>query len=960
MNRYNSLKLSLPRPGPAALRKTIPWLVVALLMAAFAIRVYQLGASDLTFDEAASAFIADKPYGEMLTYLRGATREHPPVYYGLLRAWTLAAGRSEYALRFFSVLFATLGIALAYRLGRRILGRSLGLLAVALLVVQPFHVHYSQDARSYALMTVQALLLFELFHNVRCGKRLGGLPQWVAWLILGMAAVASVLTHYYMIFILVALNLYALTTLKDRHARPFALVWFGTQLLAGIALFAYILLSHAAVHVLAQFHGYSLKNLVVGRAGQMLWMVDDLLWGVQAHPWPSWSYAVFALVIAGVLLALLWLPRQKSKSGQPPLSKWLLPIYALVPLMLAWLMPERLNARYSAAILPAYCLIVGLAILWLSRRHWLLGLIAFGLLAAANTNMLTINQRLITSDYGDVVSYLNTHLQPGDAIILNGPWQWVQQLYYPVDPQTPTFWLPRQVGDDPAVTHLALQDIARQFGRVWVLPAALKNTDPEQVVLGWLRQNAYYASHYKELELYSLNSDSAALAGVVNAQVETDFGGTFRLQQATLWRTQARPGEVVLADLSIQAKNPPGSDMVITLQLVDQDGNAWNTLAFRPGDNFSPPQQWTPGQKIEARRGIVVPPGAPPGDYAVRVGALLYPSEVSLEPSRDGQPLPNAYVEVGGIHVSSCSNCLSPLNNTQALQAHFGDLTLIGARLAGQDFWQGHYLAFELAWQAERPLSQDYRLRIALIDRNGQQVASAEARPVANWYPTSQWIAQQPLWDRQALLIPPRQQPGVYTLRISVLDAEGKLVQMNGVQTEQVLGLFSRTVTFSGTTFDVSQVNVRPRERTYQVGKISHPLSVTLGDSVRLLGYDWDGPPTPGQDLRLVLYWQSLRELDTPYTIFTHIMGANDTLAGQKDSWPRNGEYPTNFWIKGEIISDVYLIPFSPQAAPGDYHLEVGLYDTETGDRLRAVQDGQPLLNDIIILEHFQVPADSK
>jgi hypothetical protein len=202
-------------------------------------------------------------------------------------------------------------------------------------------------------------------------------------------------------------------------------------------------------------------------------------------------------------------------------------------------------------------------------------------------------------------------------------------------------------------------------------------------------------------------------------------------------------------------------------------------------------------------------------------------------------------------------------------------------------------------------------------------------------------------------LIPPRQQPGAYTLRVSVLDTQGQPLPVTGTQTTSVLGVFQRTSALSGTSLDAAQVTVRPLDRTFRAGKISHPLSITLGDSVRLLGYDWDGPPRPGQNAHLVLYWQALREMDTPYTVFTHIIGPGETPAGQKDNWPRNGDYPTSFWMKGEVVSDDYLIPFSAQAPPGEYRLEIGLYNADTGERLRAVQNGQPIPNDAIILERF-------
>jgi 4-amino-4-deoxy-L-arabinose transferase-like glycosyltransferase len=954
------------------------WLLVLAVLAAFAIRLDRLGAADLTFDESASAFISGKSYSGMLAYLLNAFHELPPVYYVGLRAWRLAAGACEYALRFPSACLGVLSVELLYRVGRRRLDHTIALAAATLLVVQPFHIHYSQDARPYVLMIVEGLLLFELFQGVRGGGR------WAWWLAFGALAVVSVLTHYLMAFVLVAINLYALSTLNTRRpALVFAAWWFGAQIAVGGLFALYLVSSKAARNVLRALEGFTLHSML-GRIEPGWGLVDELVWGVQAHPWASWLNAVLVLVVAGLCLSLLASWRQGAK-GRLDESKqwgrWLVPIYLLVPLALVIASPERLYPRYAAAIIPAYCLSLGLVVAWLARRHWLLALAIWGVLMAANAHVSGMNAAVAKSDYGKVVGHLNAHLQPGDAIIFNGPWQWVQQLYYPVaplaetvsainreeqpaeqlyapaDPGRPVYWLPISIPIEPDAAHQTLQEIAGHYERAWVLPAAASEVDPQKVVANWLDEHAYYAGHYKELKLYAFDRSQAEIVQPLQASFDTIFS----LEQVTLARAQVYPGQPVLASLSLRVLIPPGGDLAIGLQLVDCDGDGWTSVALRPGSNFNPPAKWQSGDLLIARQGIVVPSGTPPGEYALRVSAFLHPSRADLWPSQAGNPLPTPYIEVGDVHVLSCTDCSSELIVAQDVQldmldASFGDsLTLRGVHFAGREFWQGHYVAFRLLWWPERQIEQDYRLRIALVDRAGRVVTSTEADPVAAWYATSQWPPGQWVMDRQALLVPPRLPPGSYTLRLSVLAPGGQALAVSGRQSEKVLGFFQRTTALSGTEVNVGQVSVRARERVFRPGPISHPLDVTLGDSVRLLGYDWDGPPRPGQDVRLVLYWQALREMDAAYTVFTHILDSADNTAGQKDSWPRDGDYPTPFWMEGEVVSDEYLIPFSAQARSGDYRLLVGMYRRDTGERLPAVQDGQAVTNNTVVLEQFQV-----
>ncbi|MDX9955512.1 MAG: hypothetical protein RBT75_15540, partial [Anaerolineae bacterium] len=54
---------------------------VVLLLLAFIPRVWNIAYGDLSFDEIATVFIAQRSLREVLLYIAGAVREHPPLYY---------------------------------------------------------------------------------------------------------------------------------------------------------------------------------------------------------------------------------------------------------------------------------------------------------------------------------------------------------------------------------------------------------------------------------------------------------------------------------------------------------------------------------------------------------------------------------------------------------------------------------------------------------------------------------------------------------------------------------------------------------------------------------------------------------------------------------------------------------------------------------------------------------------
>jgi len=133
---------------------------------------------------------------------------------------------------------------------------------------------------------------------------------------------------------------------------------------------------------------------------------------------------------------------------------------------------------------------------------------------------------------------------------------------------------------------------------------------------------------------------------------------------------------------------------------------------------------------------------------------------------------------------------------------------------------------------------------------------------------------------------------------------------------------------------------------------IEQPLEVNLGDGVRLLGYSIEGNLRLRGDLRLTLFWQALSRMDHDYTVFTHLVDGEGQIWGQKDNPPVDGFYPTSQWEEGDIMRDQYNLVISPDAPPGEYWIEVGMYLPETGERLEVHGKEGPLPENRILLPY--------
>ena len=90
----------------------------------------------------------------------------------------------------------------------------------------------------------------------------------------------------------------------------------------------------------------------------------------------------------------------------------------------------------------------------------------------------------------------------------------------------------------------------------------------------------------------------------------------------------------------------------------------------------------------------------------------------------------------------------------------------------------------------------------------------------------------------------------------------------------------------------------------------------------------------PGDVVPVTLAWSALRQPDRRYTVFVHVVDGRDYLWGQRDSEPVGGGRPTTSWRPGETVLDRQGVPILAGTPPGEYMLELGLYDGATGARL--------------------------
>jgi 4-amino-4-deoxy-L-arabinose transferase-like glycosyltransferase len=124
-----------------------------------------------------------------------------------------------------------------------------------------------------------------------------------------------------------------------------------------------------------------------------------------------------------------------------------------------------------------------------------------------------------------------------------------------------------------------------------------------------------------------------------------------------------------------------------------------------------------------------------------------------------------------------------------------------------------------------------------------------------------------------------------------------------------------------------------------------HVLDVHLessenGDEVTLMGYSLLNDRLAAGDIaQITLFWQARRTPSQRYKVFLHVLDGDNHIVGQRDAEPGGGARLTTLWEPGQVIVDRYGLPIHPATAPGEYRVEVGMYDA-AGQRL-TTPDGE-------------------
>ncbi|HID64779.1 MAG TPA: glycosyltransferase family 39 protein [Anaerolineae bacterium] len=102
------------------------------------------------------------------------------------------------------------------------------------------------------------------------------------------------------------------------------------------------------------------------------------------------------------------------------------------------------------------------------------------------------------------------------------------------------------------------------------------------------------------------------------------------------------------------------------------------------------------------------------------------------------------------------------------------EIRLLGWEVKGElaELEELYYLDITMYWQSLRPMSENYRVYLKLVDGGGRVWREDDSKPVFDSFPTSRWAEGVILRDRHGLEVPPDAPPGVYYVGLGLFDPD--------------------------------------------------------------------------------------------------------------------------------------------------------------------------------------------
>ncbi|HTP06783.1 MAG TPA: glycosyltransferase family 39 protein [Anaerolineae bacterium] len=871
-------------------------IILALLLLAFALRVWNLAAQSIWWDEAFTWQTTSHGLANFWQMLLTGDR-NPPLYFASVAAWGSIAGWSEFSLRLVSVVWSMAGLAFLFNLAKRLYNTSAGLWTLALAAIAPALVVYAQEARMYAaFFALAAATLYFAWRAFEGGDR----KSMVGLLV---CEAGLLLTHYFAIPLVITLNLFALLVLLKDRARPAAYAkWIGGQILAAlpIAIWTLIVFTTPGSLIKAQ----EAPPDVFAFIGQVvtLWLsgVRDLQGSLIVLPW-------LAFLILPVTLIGAWLVNRRN-------TMWVI-AFVGVSLAAAYLMTLVLTSFHPRYVLPysvPVLVLLGAALSNLSTQALTAGkrkriargsvgmAIAVLLLIAIGAGWAAANAPSSAKDDArGVAAYLKQNATADDVILVEAN-DYTLDYYDHGPAQTKMITATNDVE--------ALQQLKNAVGdakQVWLPHWNISTQDPRSYWPFLLEQSGQL-TNWKSFQGYEVQGYEMHTPLHEPILTEPNDSAVHVARRISL-TDAAHPDGALAVAIEWQLPMKYYDPVRVSLRLVDATGQRISSVD-RPllNELGQTTEQWHISQSVVNYYILPVPPFSPPGTYTV-TGTLYNGRDVLAEDFLGTIQEPR-YLYTG---FYDPYRSLAGYKWETPLRVADSDLMLERYAISQNSPQPLEQINILLIWLKPREFNDTEFIapRLRLV-QNGRVWSEVDSNLLTQRYPVNQWAMGEATLDRLQVTYPPVRGP---------IDLQ--------------IGQDDHWTTLTTLQLDESQMMFDPPS-------MQHTQSAQFDDFAELLGYDLQSDSLSAtHPLDLDLYWRATNTepITTPYTIFTQILAPDGHLVAQDDAPP---DPPTTQWVPGQIVPNGHSIKVVDPAYRGPATLIAGWYNSATIERVPVNSGG--------------------
>jgi len=348
------------------MKKTIYIILIVSFILSF-LGVFQ----SFWLDEATTGIVVRNLNFKNIIFDFGRNDFHPPLYYLIVKVWSIFFGTSEIAIRFVSIIFSLLTVYFTYKLGKLIFNETVGVISALFLGIAPLQLYYSHEARMYSMASLFSVLAAFYFFKFLKSKKNNIFDLTV------YAFVISILflTDYVSIFILVSFFVILFFS-KNKNSTRYLFVISHFLLLVTFLVWYPIFKNQI-------FSGLSVQNnnpiwwKVLGDISIKNILLFPVKFSVGRISWENnFIYLFFVLVISSIyLLNLLKSFDKKSKN-----IFVILLMSLLVGVVVSYFIPILLYFRFLF-LLPFFYILVAYG---LSKQKENLFIVLFSLIIILN------------------------------------------------------------------------------------------------------------------------------------------------------------------------------------------------------------------------------------------------------------------------------------------------------------------------------------------------------------------------------------------------------------------------------------------------------------------------------------------------------------------------------------------------------------------------------------------------